>query len=111
MIPGCVKDAPPVPMGPVIVDLAPVRCPDLAEADVRAFQARAARPQPDTTGPDGKPWLSVGALQAAVDHRDLVIARMARAGTATVQAYERCRGGATERPTPSVPADVAKRVG
>ncbi len=90
MIPGCAKDPVPLP-GPVIVDLASVRCPDLPEADQRAFQARVARPKADITGHDGRPWVSVHALQAGIDQRDLVIARMARAGASTVAAYDRCR--------------------
>lgn len=114
MIPGCAKDAPPPPPPPPVVDLSRFRCPDLPAADVAAFSARVARPKPDTTGPDGRPWVSAGALQAGVDARDLVIARMARAGAATVEAYQRCQNGAPAKPDtsrgPAIDADIARRV-
>lgn len=102
MIPGCAQVQPPAP---VVVELTRARCPDLPEADRSAFAARASRPRADITGDDGRPWVSVHALQAAIDQRDLIIARMARAGAATVEVYHRCRDGAPGHPQSQAAAE------
>lgn len=53
-----------------------------------------ARPRADVTFPDGRPAVSLGALQKAVDERDVAIARKNRVIGRLVGHINGCRGDA-----------------
>jgi hypothetical protein len=81
MIPGCAQNDPPK-----VVDLAPYRCPPIADRDVAALAQRPSRP-PDGDMTDAK-------LRAWVDGKDRAINSMRLAGGRVIRQYDRCRNGA-----------------
>jgi hypothetical protein len=100
MTAGCAKDPPPprlVP--PPVVDLAPVRCPDLDPAIRAEFTRRTPVPKSDVREPDGVPGLSRTAVRGWIDRLDVGEVRKNAAGQVVIQAYDNCRA-----PTPPVPA-------
>lgn len=79
---------------PVVVEVAPIRCPEADPAMRREFRRVTTAPMPDTTGTDGKPAVSLGTLKAKVDELRLSEARKNRAGTRALGEYDACRNGA-----------------
>lgn len=80
---GCAANSPQR----VAVDLAPKRCPALADADVRAIDQRPiAPPAGDLTKAKAQAWIDGLSLQAET---------MRRAGLRIVRQYHRCRAGKT----------------
>jgi hypothetical protein len=84
---------------PPVVDLAPVRCPDLDPETRAEFTRRPPPAKPDMREPDGVPGLSRTAVRGWIDTLDASIVRKNAAGQVVIQAYDNCRA-----PTPPVPA-------
>lgn len=80
-------------IAPAIVDeAARATCPEPDPADRREARSVVARPHPDVTGPDGRPYVSLGGLQQAIDERDVVIRRKNRTIDRLADQIEACRG-------------------
>lgn len=96
MIPGCAGEPPPPPeiRQPVVDDAVKVGCPEAAPEDVAESKRMHARPVADTKWPDGRPAVSLGALQSAVDERDVAISRKNRVIGRLIGHINGCRGAA-----------------
>lgn len=81
---------------PVVVDVAPIRCPDADPALRREFRRVTMAPVADTTGTDGKPAVSLGTMKAKLDEMRLSEARKNKAGTRALSEYDACRNGAAK---------------
>ncbi len=80
-------------MSPAVAgEAARIACPDVAPADRRERTLAVPRPRPDVTGPDGRPHVSLGAMQDAIDQRDVVIARKNGVLVRLVDQLDACRG-------------------
>lgn len=101
MIHGCASAPPPEPMvAPVVVaEAARIACPRAADADVREARVVVTRPRPDMTDGGGRAWVSDLAMKAAVDDRDVAIARKNLVIKRLVGQIEACGG-----PSPAPPA-------
>ena len=84
MMSGCAANQEPQR---VAVDLAPKRCPVIAEADVKALDRRPIAP------PAGD--LTKAKAQAWIDDLSLQVEGMRRAGLRVMRQYHRCRAGKT----------------
>lgn len=85
-----------------VVDLAPVRCPDL-DPSVRAEMRRTTpRPSADATDTDGVQGLSRDAVRGWLSRLELSEQRKNSAGTVAIEAYDRCRGLAAPVAPPKV---------
>jgi hypothetical protein len=81
---GCVKDAPPPPLKPVVVDLAPIRCGDTAAADRAELKRFTPRPAPPVTKAATRMW---------IDTLELSERRKSAAGLRAVDELAACRTG------------------
>ena len=79
-------------------------CPEAAPDDAAEAKRVHARPRADVAFPDGRPAVSLGALQSAVDERDVSIARKNRVIGRLVGHINGCRGDA---PAPAATAKGA----
>ena len=82
MMAGCAASSPPP--APIVLDLAPKRCPALAAADLRALDQRPLPPPPGD--------ITQGQARAWIDGLGLQVETMRRAGLRVVLQYHRCRG-------------------
>ena len=94
LIPGCAGEPPPPPeiRAPIVAEATRAACPEPPVEDRAEARRVHARPRADTSWPDGRPAVSLGALQSAVDERDLSIARKNRALDRAHKLLDGCRG-------------------
>jgi len=79
---------------PLVVDVAPVACPEIGSRTRAEFSRTTPRPAPDTVGDDGKSYVSKDATRAWIDALEVSEAQKNKVGQALVKEHDRCRGEA-----------------
>ena len=92
MIPGCASDDPVKFDTPVVVDMAPVRCPEVDEKTKAEFSRTTPRPSGPVTKDGTRQW---------IDALELGQRRKNALGLQLVAELERCRGVAISPPATS----------
>ena len=84
-IPGCGPEGPVSWTAPVVVDLTPVRCPELDQKTVAEFRRTTPRPAGPLNKDDVRKW---------IDTLELSERRKNARGQQVIEEFERCRNAA-----------------
>lgn len=93
MIHGCVKDAPPPRLVPSpVVDLGPMRCPEIDQETKAEAQASTPRPPFDIKDTDGVAAHSATSVRGWISRLEVSERRKNLTLSRTIDLYDRCRG-------------------
>jgi len=92
MIHGCVKDAPPPRLVPApVVDLGPMRCPEIDQETKAEAHASTPRPPFDIKDTDGVAAHSATSVRGWISRLEVSERRKNLTLSRTIDLYDRCR--------------------